>query len=1059
MTRQLTLILIALLVAFTNIGKVKGQETHKGYGFNCSSVVFNARGIYSFEMGETMANVKLVGQVMGLTRASGAVMKDDKFYFFNWSEYPYSLSYCTLSDTTKHVVRTYEEYFTLKHFTLDKQNQKAYCVSDESYLLLVNLDNGRLDTICRLKDDVYDESVDVQGMAINYDGDMYVLDNYGTLFSVNMITGLCTTIGEIDYMPDYSLYFSNNCLFFDDNTGKLYYRMETSSAGNELISIDTKTAAVTRVNTLEPDQILDGITVDYAAAPVAAPSKVRNLIVTPAAGGALSATVEWDNPDVTYGGSELSEITSVEVLRDGEKVGELANCVPGEHSTWIDENVDKSGLHKYTVVAINSEGEGESTSVSAYVGKGVPKPVTDVRIVENGNGGILTWAAPTSGEYDAYINPSELTYDVVRYPDETTVAKDITKTQYIETSIEVLGKYQYSIIAKTAEGSSAEVLSNTAVLGPAMTIPCEFLFEDKNSMDLWTIVDANGNGLSWTWNKGYYGDINGPSIMYYYDDKMADDWMISPSINLEAGKAYRITFDARSKKGNEDVLDVTIGKTVDVNDQQIVKTRNISGADYTTMDVVIHDLAETGSYHIGFHCKSQTKSYYIKMGNLKIEETIYVDPSETPAKIENFIVASAAEGVLQATVEWDNPMLNIGGGELSEITSVEVLRNGEKVAELTDCVPGKHIKWTDETITSNGLYRYAVIAINAAGKSEEVIDSVYVGKGVPVAASDVMLTENGEGATLTWTAPVIGEFESYINPADLTYDVIRYPDDIKVAENLTETKYTEASVETLGKYYYAVISKTAEGCSSEALSNSVVLGPALYVPCEFPFDDNESMDVWTVIDANDNGSSWEWSDNSDGTLNGPSVIYNSDDYLADDWMISPRINLEAGKTYLITFDALSKDGNEDLLDVTLGKTTDTSEHKVIKTLSITGSDVANMEVTIPEIVESDSYRIGFRCKSITKPYYVKIGNLKIEEVIGSDIGAFKEDGSTIRVSGNNLFVNESCEFIGVYNVSGVRQNVRKINMHTYDISSLSRGVYIINVYDGHEMLSVKIVLR
>lgn len=81
MTRQLTLILIALLVAFTNIGKVKGQETHKGYGFNCSSVVFNARGIYSFEMGETMANVKLVGQVMGLTRASGAVMKDDKFYF------------------------------------------------------------------------------------------------------------------------------------------------------------------------------------------------------------------------------------------------------------------------------------------------------------------------------------------------------------------------------------------------------------------------------------------------------------------------------------------------------------------------------------------------------------------------------------------------------------------------------------------------------------------------------------------------------------------------------------------------------------------------------------------------------------------------------------------------------------------------------------------------------------------------------------------------------------------------------------------------------------------
>ncbi|MDY6000317.1 MAG: choice-of-anchor J domain-containing protein, partial [Candidatus Limisoma sp.] len=62
--------------------------------------------------------------------------------------------------------------------------------------------------------------------------------------------------------------------------------------------------------------------------------------------------------------------------------------------------------------------------------------------------------------------------------------------------------------------------------------------------DEWTIIDANGDGKTWTKESGSsYSSADGASggIKYAYNSsKSGDDWCISPAITLEAGKEYKL---------------------------------------------------------------------------------------------------------------------------------------------------------------------------------------------------------------------------------------------------------------------------------------------------------------------------------------------------------------------------------------------------------------------------------------------------------------------------------------------------------------------------------------
>lgn len=83
--------------------------------------------------------------------------------------------------------------------------------------------------------------------------------------------------------------------------------------------------------------------------------------------------------------------------------------------------------------------------------------------------------------------------------------------------------------------------------------------------------------------------------------------------------------------------------------------------------------------------------------------------------------------VLEATLSWVNPSLNIDGTPTT-LTSVVVLRNDEPIYTIENPIAGATETWTDVEIPLPGIYTYGVFAVNAEGAGETISDFDTVGQ-------------------------------------------------------------------------------------------------------------------------------------------------------------------------------------------------------------------------------------------------------------------------------------------------------------------------------------------
>jgi hypothetical protein len=97
------------------------------------------------------------------------------------------------------------------------------------------------------------------------------------------------------------------------------------------------------------------------------PSAPTGFTVTPDAGGALSAVLDWTNPSLTLEGDPLTSITSIVIKRDKTVIQTINNPVPGAAGTYTDNTV-ANGRHTYTIYATNADGSGLVASTTVFVG-------------------------------------------------------------------------------------------------------------------------------------------------------------------------------------------------------------------------------------------------------------------------------------------------------------------------------------------------------------------------------------------------------------------------------------------------------------------------------------------------------------------------------------------------------------------------------------------------------------------------------------------------------------------------------------------------------------------
>ena len=112
----------------------------------------------------------------------------------------------------------------------------------------------------------------------------------------------------------------------------------------------------------------DGESVIYNYVPAsvygATASYPTNLQATPAENDELAVTLTWRNPSMTLTNQTLDHIDEIVIMRDNEVIFSEANPTPGAEMEFVDENVPRFDVFKYTAYAVIDGQRGKSASIS-----------------------------------------------------------------------------------------------------------------------------------------------------------------------------------------------------------------------------------------------------------------------------------------------------------------------------------------------------------------------------------------------------------------------------------------------------------------------------------------------------------------------------------------------------------------------------------------------------------------------------------------------------------------------------------------------------------------------
>lgn len=389
------------------------------------------------------------------------------------------------------------------------------------------------------------------------------------------------------------------------------------------------------------------------------------------------------------------------------------------------------------------------------------------------------------------------------------------------------------------------------------------------------------------------------------------------------------------------------------------------------------------------------------------------DNGAAPARVSGLDAQADLNGAMKDTIKWVTPSKTWAGDDLANLQSVKIYRKnaGYATTELTktaDLIANSQLlatvpateketamSWVDEN-PIDGINTYYVLAANDKGNG--VIDSIrcYMGIDVPGAVGNIMLEKNGTGVNISWTAPEKGANNGYIGTEGLSYKITRLPDSVVVAENVTDTKYTDNTLGEQQSYSYTVQAVNAKGAGAIATSDPIMAGSALKTPISLAFDTQADADRWSTNKMNNSiyfSYAGGWSDDYKCMIG-----YGTSTGTVEGTLISPPLYLEEGKTYRFTTDFQADYFDDAYFDLYVGVGTN-SESQDGATIIASREGEQYAEQYHREKYEdyfvapaSGTYYYTLRVKTVDKYNIFKLFGLKVDYVAESDMAATSIDG-------------------------------------------------------------------
>ncbi|MDP2301525.1 MAG: choice-of-anchor J domain-containing protein, partial [Ignavibacteria bacterium] len=270
---------------------------------------------------------------------------------------------------------------------------------------------------------------------------------------------------------------------------------------------------------------------------------------------------------------------------------------------------------------------------------------------------------------------------------------------YSDLMMPIATNVDYSVKAKYLEGTSEA--SNTAI-GVALD-PGSFLiienFETGGTLPVgWTVVDANNDGETWApYNASAYNHTSGGTYsltINYSTNNPKDDYVFTKALNMKSDSSYILTFWHR-------IASVTWPEDMKV---VLSTSQTAAGIVWTIVDmpamnnivfaekVVNFNVAESGTYYLGFYAYSIANQFRIAIDDVSLEQVAFI-----PVELTSFNVR--ADGNI-ANLTWSTATETNNKGFSVERKSGESFETVTFVNGYGTTVENKNYSFTDEGLNS-----------------------------------------------------------------------------------------------------------------------------------------------------------------------------------------------------------------------------------------------------------------------------------------------------------------------------------------------------------------------
>ena len=354
-------------------------------------------------------------------------------------------------------------------------------------------------------------------------------------------------------------------------------------------------------------------------------------------------------------------------------------------------------------------------------------------------------------------------------------------------------------------------------------------------------------------------------------------------------------------------------------------------------------------------------------------------PDSAPDAVTNITVAFDSDFATTGRIAFTAPARTANGTTLTEPISAIVAVNGMEVEIVENIQPGANVKTPTITFTE-GLQSIEITTANSTERGKTASTTVWAGEDLPTAVTDLSVSIVDGIPEVSWTAPTEGAHGGKINAKALRYTVTRYPGGTLIADRQTATSVKDFDIgSAAAAVYYEVVASTDKGDGKSARTEKIVVGNGYTVPFVETFDTQDAFDLWTVIDRN-GGSTWKF---DSGRVH---YKYNNESIDGDDWLVSPRIALKSGTTYMLSFDAQTFNSTNYYENFTVALATDSQadSHVVLKEFTNYSSTTGETHKISMNVDADGYYYLGFHDSSDGKKgWSLYLDNIGIKSLEGA----------------------------------------------------------------------------